>query len=65
MIRDVLTVAWKEWRELLFAGGGMRGGRLSLVILLAMFGVFFFISLFMQTVLGYSALRAGAAFLLR
>lgn len=40
MIRDVLTVAWKEWRELLFAGGSVRGGRLSLVILLAMFGVF-------------------------
>jgi predicted MFS family arabinose efflux permease len=28
-----------------------------------MFGVFFFISLFMQNVLGYSAVRAGAAFL--
>ena len=40
MIRDVLTVAWKEWRELLQLGGSFRGGRLSLVILLGVFGVF-------------------------
>jgi ABC-2 type transport system permease protein len=37
---DVLTVAWKEWRELLQVGGSVRGGRFSLVILLAVFGVF-------------------------
>jgi ABC-2 type transport system permease protein len=37
---DILTVASKEWRELLLVGGGMRGGRLSLVIMLGMFGVF-------------------------
>jgi ABC-2 type transport system permease protein len=36
---DVLTVAWKEWRELLQIGGSLRGGRLSLLILLAVFGV--------------------------
>jgi ABC-2 type transport system permease protein len=40
VIGDVLTVAWKEWRELLQVGGSHRGGRLSLVILLAVFGVF-------------------------
>ena len=40
MIRDVLTVAWKEWRELLNVSGNLKGGRLSLVILLAVFGVF-------------------------
>ncbi len=40
MIRDVLTVAWKEWRELLNLSGSLKGGRLSLVILLAVFGVF-------------------------
>lgn len=37
---DILTVASKEWKELLWPGGSMRGGRLSLVILLFMFGVF-------------------------
>jgi len=40
VIGDVLTVAWKEWRELLQVGGSMRGGRFSLVILLGVFGVF-------------------------
>ncbi len=35
----------------------------ALLVSLAMFGVFFFISLFMQNILGYSAVRAGAAFL--
>jgi EmrB/QacA subfamily drug resistance transporter len=34
-----------------------------LLIALAMFGVFFFMSLYMQNVLGYSAVQAGAAFL--
>jgi len=40
VIGDVLTVAWKEWRELLQVGGTVRGGRLSLAILVAVFGVF-------------------------
>lgn len=38
----------------------------NLVVLLAalaMFGVFFFVSLYMQNILGYSAVEAGAAFL--
>lgn len=34
-----------------------------LLVALAMFGVFFFVSLFMQNILGYSAVEAGAAFL--
>ena len=34
-----------------------------LLVGLAMFGVFFFVSLYMQNVLGYSAVQAGAAFL--
>ena len=34
-----------------------------LLVALAMFGVFFFISLYMQNVLGYCAVQAGAAFL--
>ena len=40
MIGDVLTVAWKEWRELRQLGGTHRGGRFSLVILVGVFGVF-------------------------
>jgi ABC-2 type transport system permease protein len=40
VIGDVLTVAWKEWRELLQLGGSLRGGRFSLMILLGVFGVF-------------------------
>jgi EmrB/QacA subfamily drug resistance transporter len=42
-----------------FAGANVD----ALLVSLAMFGVFFFISLFMQNVLGYSAVKAGAAFL--
>ena len=34
-----------------------------LLVALAMFGVFFFMSLYMQGILGYSAVQAGAAFL--
>jgi EmrB/QacA subfamily drug resistance transporter len=34
-----------------------------LLVVLAMFGVLFFVSLYMQDVLGYSAVQAGAAFL--
>src|SRR4029078_1628208 len=34
-----------------------------LLVALAMVGVFFFVSLYMQNVLGYSAVEAGAAFL--
>jgi len=40
MMGDVLTVAWKEWRELLQLGGSHRGGRFSLAILIGVFGVF-------------------------
>jgi EmrB/QacA subfamily drug resistance transporter len=34
-----------------------------LLVALAMFGIFFFMSLYMQTILGYSAVQTGAAFL--
>ncbi|MEW5982939.1 MAG: ABC transporter permease [Acidobacteriota bacterium] len=40
MTRDILTVVWKEWKELLWAGGLLRGGRVGLFILLVIFGVF-------------------------
>jgi EmrB/QacA subfamily drug resistance transporter len=34
-----------------------------LLVALAMFGVFFFVSLYMQTILGFTAVQTGAAFL--
>ena len=48
----------------LFRSGTYTGANLvTLLVALAMFGVFFFLSLYMQNVLGYSAVQAGAAFL--
>jgi len=38
-MRDILTVMWKEWLELTWHGGTLRGGRLSLIALLGVFGV--------------------------
>jgi ABC-2 type transport system permease protein len=40
MIADIWTVVWKEWKELLPRTGGLRGGRLSILLLLGVFGVF-------------------------
>ncbi len=48
----------------LFRSGTYTGSNLVvLLVALAMFGVFFFLSLYMQNVLGYSAIQTGAAFL--
>jgi EmrB/QacA subfamily drug resistance transporter len=48
----------------LFRSGTFTGANLViLLVALAMFGVFFFVSLYMQNILGYSAVEAGAAFL--
>jgi predicted MFS family arabinose efflux permease len=48
----------------LFRTGTFAGANLAvLLVALAMFGVFFFVSLYMQGVLGYSAVKTGAAFL--
>ena len=48
----------------LFRSGTYAGANIAmLLVALAMFGVFFFVSLYMQNVLGYSAVEAGAAFL--
>ena len=45
----------------LFKDGTFAGANtVALMVSLAMFGVFFFISLFMQNILGYSAIKAGA-----
>ncbi len=37
---DVLTVAWKEMKELLVLGGSVKGGRLGMILMIAVFGVF-------------------------
>jgi EmrB/QacA subfamily drug resistance transporter len=48
----------------LFSNRTYTGANLvMLLVALAMFGVFFFVSLYMQNILGYSAVQAGAAFL--
>jgi len=48
----------------LFRSGTFVGANLAvLLVALAMFGVFFFLSLYMQGILGFSAVQAGAAFL--
>ena len=48
----------------LFRNGTFVGANLvAFLVTLAMFGVFFFISLYMQQILGYSPVRAGATFL--
>jgi EmrB/QacA subfamily drug resistance transporter len=48
----------------LFRSGTFAGANLViLLVALAMFGVFFFVSLYMQNILGYSPVQAGAAFL--
>ena len=47
------------FRNATFAGANT----VMLLVGLAMFGVFFFVSLFVQNILGYSATKAGATFL--
>ncbi len=48
----------------LFRSGTYTGANVViLLVALAMFGIFFFLSLYMQGILGYSAVQAGAAFL--
>ncbi|MEO8290124.1 MAG: MFS transporter [Gaiellaceae bacterium] len=48
----------------LFKNPTFAGANLTMMLVaLAMFGVFFFVSLYMQNILGYSATKAGASFL--
>ena len=48
----------------LFRNRTFTGANIAvLLVALAMFGVFFFVSLYMQGILGYSAVQTGAAFL--
>ena len=62
--RDRAAPARADARPDLFRSGTYTGANVAmLLVALAMFGVFFFVSLYMQNVLGYSAVQAGAAFL--
>ena len=47
------------FRSSTFAGSNV----VALLVTLSMFGVFFFMSIYMQNILGYSATKTGAAFL--
>jgi EmrB/QacA subfamily drug resistance transporter len=48
----------------LFRIGAFTGANIvAMLVSLSMFGVFFFVSLYIQNILGYSATQAGAAFL--
>jgi EmrB/QacA subfamily drug resistance transporter len=48
----------------LFRSGTFAGANIvALLLFLAMFGIFFFVSIYLQNVLGYSAVKAGAVFL--
>jgi predicted MFS family arabinose efflux permease len=57
--RGDLPAALSLFRSPTFTGANA----VVLLVALAMFGVFFFVSLYMQNILGYSAVQAGAAFL--
>jgi ABC-2 type transport system permease protein len=39
MISDILTIMWKEFRELILQRSGLRGGGIGVLIVLAVFGV--------------------------
>ncbi len=39
MIRDILTVMWREWRDMPFLRGGIKGGILSQLIFIGVLGV--------------------------
>ena len=40
MIADIYTIIWKELHELLYLRGRMRGGRISLLFLVGILGIF-------------------------
>lgn len=40
MITDVLTIVWKEWKEVLLQRSGVRRGWLNVLLMVAVFGVF-------------------------
>lgn len=40
MIRDIVTILWKELKEILYQRGRLRGGWVGLLIIVGVFGVF-------------------------
>lgn len=40
MMRDVLTVMWKEWRDMPFLRGGLKGGIVGQLIFVGVLGIF-------------------------
>jgi len=40
MSRDILTIMWKEWKELFLRRGSVRSGLFNLVIILGLLGIF-------------------------
>jgi len=40
MIRDIFTIVKKELKEILLHGPGLRGGKLGLLVFIAVFGIF-------------------------
>jgi len=40
MLADIYTIIWKELHELLYLRGRMRGGRISLLVLVGILGIF-------------------------
>ena len=40
MINDILTVMWKEWREVILTRRGLRGGLVNIGLVLLVLGVF-------------------------
>ena len=41
MITDIITIMWKEARELFLQRSGLRGGWMGMIIMIAVFGVLF------------------------
>jgi ABC-2 type transport system permease protein len=40
MMRDVLTVMWKEWRDMPFLRGGLKGGIIGQLLMMGIMGIF-------------------------
>lgn len=68
LLAAFIVIEWRSVRPLMplriFANRNRCGAYLVVLsVVTAMFGIFFFLTIFMQTVWGFSALRSGAAYL--